>query len=884
MDSIIKKEKKFLSVVCFSLLTFFLQLYIFHQVFAIGLTYDDPDIPVIYDRASWENTPQLKNLLIPKGYQEFSSKSQNSPSYYPLSRIIIYDNDCQLYLSDGTRNQNCNSINQDPIPIIQGIYRYHTINKKLDDIGYNFIIGWDGRIFEGRYGGNDVVGFHSDIDQDCNNWNIGSIGILLLGNIKEGGFSPEMENSLSKLIGWLAATNNFDINGTKETGYVWQYLKNDELGEKKCDLNKGKFKEIVEKSTISYYKDLLGDGELGKKIDILSIKSQSSLFAEKFNKYLYKSEEDSGIWSITSGERKEEAKVGHRIIAIQNNQLNYFPIANKPIISKGTLFKLREKDNPYLLKDGFCYEIFSSKIFKEWGFKEENISYADIRNVGNCDFGFYLSYKPGSLIGGDVDGRVYLVNQNNTISHITSPQIFNKLGFKWKNIIQIPEREISMFVEDKPILFPTGTIIKGSGQTVYLVVSTYIKPIPNPSVFLSNKLDWRQIVYVSDEEMNYYTITDPLKYPDGFLLESSNDHDLYFLASGRRNKISADLTKYLDTNDKDRIILSDRDIYAYPLGIEVKNKDDVEKLRTIINFRNENFLDIAKNNHWLDEFASKKIKVGLFAIGANQDISIKADSDYTVYKDNILSSQEKMETIYKIKTKEVKKNIKFVSKNGNVIFEILDNKKPKDSIGKKYRGSLELVRQDTINNLSKYWLVNELFLEDYLRGIEIENIGTIPENLISAINIIHRSYALYYSEKEGGRYKDMPFDLNFKEGNILYKGYEAEEQVEKLEMIDKTRGMVLLYNNDVALPLYVKDNCGISRDARIVFGSFYNQFPYLWGGINDPINTKHLVDCDSDNSGVGLSLAGAETLALQNKNYNQILEYYYPSTRVQKVY
>jgi len=872
-----KKEKKIFLVVCFFLLTFFLQLCISRQAFAVNQAYDDPDIPVIYDRTSWENTPQLKNLLVLRSYREFSPKNQDIPSHYPVSRIIIYDNDCQLYLSDGARDQNCNSSNQDPVSVIQSIYRYHTINKKLDDIGYNFIIGWDGRIFEGRYGGNGVVGFHSDLDQDCNNWNVGSVGILLLGNLKEGALPPEMQNSLSRLIGWLVATNGFDINSTKKTTYAWQYSNNTELSEKKCDPSKGEFKEISEKPTIFYYKNLTGNNELKEKIDVSSIKLYSSSLAERFTKYLYKSEESSKIWSITNGERKEETKIGRRIITIQDNQLNYFPIAEKPNTPKGTLFKLREKDNPYLLKDGFCYEISSSKVFEEWGFKEEDLFYADIRNVGNCSFGLYLSYKPGSLIRVDGDRKVYLVNQDNTISHITSPQLFNKFGFKWENIIQISDREMKMFIEGKPMLFPTGTIIKGDGQTIYLVASTYIKPIPSSSIFLANKLDWKQVIYLNDNELGYYLIADPLGYPDGFLLESANSHDLYVLAGGRRNKISADLVKYIDTKDKKKVILLDDDIYSYPLGIEIKNKEDIEKLRIIINFKNDNFLDIAENNHWLDEFASKKIRIGLVTISADEDIFIKADNNYTVYKDNIISSQEGMEATYKIKAGDVKKNIKFVSNSGNIIFEILNNKKIGNGLSKKYRGSLELVKQDA----SKYWLVNELFLEDYLRGIEIENDTTMPENLISTINIINRSYALYYSEK-GGRYKDVSFDLNSKEGNILYKGYEAEGQINKLKMIDKTRGIILLYNNDIALPLYVKDSCGVSHDARTVLGSFYNQFPYLWGGITDPINTKHVSDCDS--FGVGLSLVGAETLALQNKNYTQILEYYYPSTRVQKVY
>ena len=44
---------------------------------------------------------------------------------------------------------------------IKDIYKYHSLSKSWGDIGYNYIIGYDGEIFEGRQGGYYVVAAHS---------------------------------------------------------------------------------------------------------------------------------------------------------------------------------------------------------------------------------------------------------------------------------------------------------------------------------------------------------------------------------------------------------------------------------------------------------------------------------------------------------------------------------------------------------------------------------------------------------------------------------------------------------------------------------------------------------------------------------------------------
>ncbi|RME45678.1 MAG: hypothetical protein D6791_10150, partial [Chloroflexi bacterium] len=73
---------------------------------------------------------------------------------------------------------------QDGYQAVRAIYAYHANTRGWDDIGYNFLIDNQGRVFEGRYGGeNDegqtVVGGHAL------QYNYGSIGIALIGTYSE---------------------------------------------------------------------------------------------------------------------------------------------------------------------------------------------------------------------------------------------------------------------------------------------------------------------------------------------------------------------------------------------------------------------------------------------------------------------------------------------------------------------------------------------------------------------------------------------------------------------------------------------------------------------------------------------------------------------------
>ncbi|KAM9113727.1 peptidoglycan-recognition protein SC2-like [Pangshura tecta] len=75
---------------------------------------------------------------------------------------------------------------------VKGIQNYHVNKRGWSDIGYNFLIGEDGRVYEGR--GWSTVGAHAK------NWNSKSLGLSFLGTFTNGVPSTAALNAARSLI------------------------------------------------------------------------------------------------------------------------------------------------------------------------------------------------------------------------------------------------------------------------------------------------------------------------------------------------------------------------------------------------------------------------------------------------------------------------------------------------------------------------------------------------------------------------------------------------------------------------------------------------------------------------------------------------------------
>lgn len=86
------------------------------------------------------------------------------------------------------------------VHFLQTIQKYHIDEKKWADIGYHFIIGKDGKIYEGR-----LLKFYG---AHVKNHNIGNIGIALLGDFHSNPLNTKQRQSLNLLINALREKYN----------------------------------------------------------------------------------------------------------------------------------------------------------------------------------------------------------------------------------------------------------------------------------------------------------------------------------------------------------------------------------------------------------------------------------------------------------------------------------------------------------------------------------------------------------------------------------------------------------------------------------------------------------------------------------------------------
>jgi len=101
-----------------------------------------------------------------------------------------------------------NRKDKDDLSLIRGIYYYHTVVRGWGDIGYNYLVGQRGTIYEGRAGGDYNVGAHAV-------WNNKStVGISVMGDFMTSNLVSEQEAAIKTLVRTLALKYGIDLHKT----------------------------------------------------------------------------------------------------------------------------------------------------------------------------------------------------------------------------------------------------------------------------------------------------------------------------------------------------------------------------------------------------------------------------------------------------------------------------------------------------------------------------------------------------------------------------------------------------------------------------------------------------------------------------------------------
>ena len=95
----------------------------------------------------------------------------------------------------------------DPYREVREVYLYHAYSRGWGDIGYNFLIDSQGRIFEGKIGGVGVKGYHAfEAGNDM------AVGIGLIGNFTDHNPTTAQLVSLKKLLAEQANIFNIPLH------------------------------------------------------------------------------------------------------------------------------------------------------------------------------------------------------------------------------------------------------------------------------------------------------------------------------------------------------------------------------------------------------------------------------------------------------------------------------------------------------------------------------------------------------------------------------------------------------------------------------------------------------------------------------------------------
>jgi hypothetical protein len=885
-----------------------------------SLYYADSGVPIILPRSTWNNTSELQALF------SWPPQNETFPSdWQPVERIIIHD----------TATANNDPLS--PIARIQSIYRFHAVTNGWGDIGYNYLIDRDGKIYEGRVGGNGSRGAHLYNSKTNQNFNYGSIGITLLGDYTNETVPTVMVDSLSRLIGWLAAANNLNPLQMQKTSSIWMPATNS-------------FSSSYTGPIVVGHKDIEAGNPDPGTLDLVTVRQLAAQYEQEYKGLIYQAPGGTSIYQIANGERKVFASLAEfsaqgntyqKIATISQTQLDLFSSDRFLKYPDGSLLQAADSPSIFLMDGGKKRNLnITAAQFTKLGF-----DWASVKKITTGELSIYVSgpdviYGPDKSLIKDPQGKVYYIDKGRK-RWVTSLQLFKALGYQWSKVQSKTQAYVDTVLEGAVMMYPAGSLVKGSGPAVYLIESGLKREILSGQVFDKLGYNWNKIIAISDEELARYLVGDFVGYKNGTLVKSEDNPTVYLLSGKQKLAfVSSEQFANMGYKLKNVLTVSAGELERYFTGENVKYPDGtlVQKKGDPNVFRMENgqpklIPDVVTFNKlklsWskvlklsADDFdklypglivtpaaptptptptpsqpssqVQPNIRVAIWNVPADQTIVVFSGSGpYDIYdkSGNLIVSKQSGEQYSVNVSSPSSAFAKLVPKSGTIleVVSYQDLASWKTGLNyNKFRGNLELVYS---NKSSKLWVVNELALEEYLKGVAETNQGMDMEYL-KTMSVAARTYAYHYQQL-GGKYgSDEVYHITNTTSDQLYKGYGREPYASDIvTAVQATYGEIVSYNNQSIVTAYSSGAPELmttgSKSACSVWGGKYCQagYEYLAGGVKDPAGTTYSYEaCGGGNHCVGLSGAGTRQLAAQGKTYKEILTYYYPGTSIQKIY
>ena len=230
---------------------------------------------------------------------------------------------------------------------------------------------------------------------------------------------------------------------------------------------------------------------------------------------------------------------------IQGNE-NFATIWKKwfdPVYPTGVTLEDETNGALWLIQNSERRPIKSMAVFLS-RFNPNMLVKVPISTIEKYKIGKPISFPNYSLLRSP-KGTVYLI-VNDLRRGFVSQAAFNAAGFIEDEIVDVSFEDLEVFAEGEPITIttikPEGVLLQNKSNGGVYYVENGMKHQIYSKEILANRFAGKTIIPVDVNELNRYSLSDPIKFMDGTLVGKTGVSDVFLITNGTRMKVADEAT------------------------------------------------------------------------------------------------------------------------------------------------------------------------------------------------------------------------------------------------------------------------------------------------------------------------------------------------------
>ncbi len=202
----------------------------------------------------------------------------------------------------------------------------------------------------------------------------------------------------------------------------------------------------------------------------------------------------------------------NKIIQVNKSDLEAYPVGKPLRFPQYSLIR-SPRGTVYLLVDDKRRGFASAEAFRKIGFNPEEIINADWDDINAYEEGKPITatstYPTGALLQDNKTGGIYFVSEGTKAPLWDA--ILLKTKYKGKSITPVSPEKLASYKTVKPAIFNDGELVKTPGKPgVYVIDNGKKRPFTSAEIFEELGYKWENIISIPEKIINLYPDGEPI--------------------------------------------------------------------------------------------------------------------------------------------------------------------------------------------------------------------------------------------------------------------------------------------------------------------------------------------------------------------------------------